>query len=324
MNKRKLEEEIFQQNKFEKLNNIADSEDDDDDDDDSVDENNYDVMQEQDIEGQEEGVVGQDGEIRITPFNMQEELEEGHFDKQGMYHWKKEKDVQDNWLENIDWCKIKDMSKEKKTDETMDDSSEFDVTAAYKEIVSMMEPRETISKTLRRLGGNTRLTTAERWKLKKAGLSTDGGSSSKVTRLTELANQILTADGNMDVYQETYEQISNIISKSVKKGQPSSSLSSDLDMYADDFDLKEKEKLENPTQSNQEESEEPEEQVTGESLQWEYKFSLESNEVFGPYSTEQMQKWKVEDKFKEPIWVRKCNSNSEFHSFKRVDFELYL
>lgn len=47
MNKRKLEEEIFQQNKFEKLNNIADSEDDDD----SVDENNYDVMQEQDIEG---------------------------------------------------------------------------------------------------------------------------------------------------------------------------------------------------------------------------------------------------------------------------------
>lgn len=56
--------------------------------------------------GQEEGVVGQDGDIRITPFNMQEELEEGHFDTEGMYHWKKEKDVQDNWLENIDWCKV--------------------------------------------------------------------------------------------------------------------------------------------------------------------------------------------------------------------------
>ena len=26
-----------------------------------------------------------DGEIQITPFNMKEELEEGHFDKQGMY-----------------------------------------------------------------------------------------------------------------------------------------------------------------------------------------------------------------------------------------------
>lgn len=104
------------------------------------------------------------------------------------------------------------MSKEKKTDENVDDSLEFDVTAAYKEIISMMEPNETISKALRRLGGNKRLTTAERWKLKKAGHSTDGGSSSKVTRLTELANQILTANGNMDVYQETYEQISQIVS----------------------------------------------------------------------------------------------------------------
>ncbi|XP_026807186.1 CD2 antigen cytoplasmic tail-binding protein 2 homolog [Rhopalosiphum maidis] len=322
MNKRKLEEEIFQQNKFEKLNNVADSEDDDDD---SVDENNYDVMQEQDIEGQEEGVVGQDGEIRITPFNMQEELEEGHFDKEGMYHWKKEKDVQDNWLENIDWCKIKDMSKEKKkTDESEEDNVEFNVVAAYKEILSMMEPKETISKSLRRLGGNKRLTTAERWKLKKAGLSTDEGSSTKVTRLTELANQILTANGNMDVYQETYEQISQIISKSEKRGQPSTSMSSDLDMYAEDFDLKEKEKLESTNQSDKVEPEESEELLTGESLQWEYKFSLESNEVFGPYNTEQMQKWKVEDKFKEPIWVRKCNSNSDFHSFIRVDFELYL
>jgi len=40
---------------------------------------------------------------------MQEELEEGHFDTEGMYHWKKEKDVQDNWLENIDWCKVNNL-----------------------------------------------------------------------------------------------------------------------------------------------------------------------------------------------------------------------
>jgi len=106
------------------------------------------------------------------------------------------------------------MSKEKKkADESVEDNVEFNVTAAYKEIISMMEPKETISKSLRRLGGNKRLTTAERWKLQKAGLSTDEGSSSKVTRLTELANQILTANGNMDVYQETYEQISQIVSR---------------------------------------------------------------------------------------------------------------
>lgn len=105
------------------------------------------------------------------------------------------------------------MSKEpKKNDESVDENKEFNVIAAYKEIMSMMEPKETIAKSLRRLGGNKRLTTAERWKLKKAGLSTEEGSPLKVTRLTELANQILTANGNMDVYQETYEQISKIVS----------------------------------------------------------------------------------------------------------------
>jgi CD2 antigen cytoplasmic tail-binding protein 2 len=105
------------------------------------------------------------------------------------------------------------MSKEKKNnDENAEDDEEFNVIAAYKEIISMMEPKETIAKALRRLGGNKRLSTAERWKMKKAGLSTEGGSSEKVTRLTEIANQILTTDGNMDVYQETYEHISNIVS----------------------------------------------------------------------------------------------------------------
>jgi CD2 antigen cytoplasmic tail-binding protein 2 len=37
---------------------------------------------------------------------MKEELEEGHFDKEGHYHWKKEKELRDNWLDNIDWLKV--------------------------------------------------------------------------------------------------------------------------------------------------------------------------------------------------------------------------
>lgn len=56
--------------------------------------------------GQEEGNVGVEEGITITPFNMKEELEEGHFDNDGMYHWKKENVVKDNWLENIDWVKV--------------------------------------------------------------------------------------------------------------------------------------------------------------------------------------------------------------------------
>ena len=35
--------------------------------------------------GQEETTVDFDDGVRITPFNMREEMEEGHFDKDGMY-----------------------------------------------------------------------------------------------------------------------------------------------------------------------------------------------------------------------------------------------
>lgn len=42
----------------------------------------------------------------FTAFNMKEELEEGHFDKEGHYLWKKEKQIRDNWLDNIDWVQV--------------------------------------------------------------------------------------------------------------------------------------------------------------------------------------------------------------------------
>ncbi len=37
---------------------------------------------------------------------MHEEMQEGHFDTEGNYHWKKEKEVRDNWLENIEWVNV--------------------------------------------------------------------------------------------------------------------------------------------------------------------------------------------------------------------------
>ena len=39
----------------------------------------------------------------VTPFNLKEEMAEGSFDKDGHYHFKKEKEIRDNWLDNIDW-----------------------------------------------------------------------------------------------------------------------------------------------------------------------------------------------------------------------------
>ncbi len=41
--------------------------------------------------GQEDATIDYDEGIQITPFNMKDELEEGHFDSEGMYIFKKEK-----------------------------------------------------------------------------------------------------------------------------------------------------------------------------------------------------------------------------------------
>lgn len=98
---------------------------------------------------------------------MKEELEEGHFDNQGHYHWKKEKEVRDGWLDNIDWVKVKGRPEDKykvhKDDENKglgDESSsedeepeeKFDLLENYKEIIQHMKPKETITKCLQRLG----------------------------------------------------------------------------------------------------------------------------------------------------------------------------
>lgn len=41
--------------------------------------------------------------MRITPFNLQEEMEEGHFDADGNYFLNQDAQIRDSWLDNIDW-----------------------------------------------------------------------------------------------------------------------------------------------------------------------------------------------------------------------------
>lgn len=90
--------------------------------------------------------------------------------------------------------------------------SPFDQIAVYKKILEFMEPGENIAKTLRRLGGNKSLSASERLKRKKAGLLNEKDeASSKVTELTELADKLLTRTGNMDIYQESYQYIKNLV-----------------------------------------------------------------------------------------------------------------
>lgn len=284
----------------------------DSDEEDETDEGELDV---DDIEGEEEGISRQVEGVRMTAFNMKEEMEEGHFDKDGHFIWNNEREIRDNWLDNVDWHKISDESKHNPTSEEQglgaesdsdaEETSKFDEVALYKQIFELMKPKETVNKAIRRLGGKLmKLSSVERLKRKKAGTL---DTNDDVVKLTELANNILTKTGNMDIYQETYEDISKKIQdqNKPKVNEPS------LDMYSDDFGDKEKEKIVGTS------SELPHE------LMWEFKWNQDKDKIEGPFNTKQMLKWATEGYFKTGVWVRKCGEDSNFYTSNRIDFELY-
>lgn len=189
-----------------------------------------------------------------------------------------------------------------------------------------MQPKETIKKSLQRLGGKSaKMSSAERWKMKKAGIVDP--NAALVTELTELTNTILTRMGNMDIYEETYEQIH---SKYAAKTQldatesgngASSSANDELDMYADNFDVKEKVKLDAGSSNKTNDTEDV---AASTEVMWEFKWKQTDAEVHGPYSSAQMQQWVTEGYFKDGVFVKKFGQDTQFNSSNRIDFELYL
>ncbi|XP_076473116.1 CD2 antigen cytoplasmic tail-binding protein 2-like [Babylonia areolata] len=236
---------------------------DEEDDDDGA---KYDVMKEDDIEGQEEQTIDFDDDIQITPFNMRDEMEEGHFDRDGTFIFDKSKNIRDNWIENIDWVRIKE-SERQKAQEMIDAREEaeeaeapaVDKSAIYREMLEILEPQESVAKALRRLGKSKgkKLTTAQRWKAKRQktenGESADGDAEKveqdkkTMLRLTEMAD-LLVQDGVMEIYEATREKVSIWLKRADEKDGKKFAIPEDvddddaLDMFADNFDQQEAEK----------------------------------------------------------------------------------
>nr|CAD7448255.1 unnamed protein product [Timema bartmani] len=91
-----------------------------------------------------------------------------------------------------------------------------------------------------------------------------------------------------------------------------------LDMYADDFDEKEKARLSEMTQK---ENQDPD--TAGGSREG-WKLTEHSVEVQGPHPSSQMNTWVEDGKFSEPVWVRRQGQGGSFYSSRRIDFELYM
>ncbi|KAK2172987.1 hypothetical protein NP493_913g02037 [Ridgeia piscesae] len=228
----------------------------------------YNVLDEDDIEGQEETHIEVEEGVKFTPFNMKEELEEGHFDSEGTYIFSKDKDnIKDNWIDSIDWVQVKQTTKDSggtADDEDDDDDDEpskdsGDRLHVYNEMLKLMKPGESVLKSLRRLGGGkagmAAASASRRWKEKRAAAQGGNKSTSapEVNRtdllaLTGHADRQLQ-QGNLEIYQATYEKLAFDVSEMEKANADAEAerrtvipqgIEDDdaLDMFADSFDTK--------------------------------------------------------------------------------------
>eukprot|EP00057_Strongylocentrotus_purpuratus_P030590 XP_782125.3 PREDICTED: CD2 antigen cytoplasmic tail-binding protein 2 homolog [Strongylocentrotus purpuratus] len=223
----------------------------DSDEEDKVDETATYRMNEEEIEGAEDdddGTAESDDDIKITPFNLKQEMSEGYFDKDGNYHEKKDDDVHDEWLENIDWERLEEenaMKKQAEKGDEADDEDEGDAKVVrpelevMREMLGFMKEGESVTKAMQRLGGGKRKTgSAAQRKAKK-----DSDSSSEVTaeskadmlKLTDLVDE-LVARGQFDMYQYTYEKIQHKLTQDEEA--QAAKKDAEFDMFAEDVDKK--------------------------------------------------------------------------------------
>ena len=301
----------------------------DSDEEEDIDKNKYEVLDDEEIEGQEDETIVKDGEVKITPFNLKEEQEEGDFSTDGAFVWKKTQEVNDAWLENIDWVKVKSVTSDEEKRQAVQDQKEdeaeaaYDQSETYKAILALMKPGETVARAIRRLSGanpgqqrvmQQRQRKIEQ-KLKKGQSLSPEEEATRLsrldmTKLTGLADAVLSRSGNMEIYEETYEKISYLLQQTEDDA---------LDMFADELDGK-------PQEKEIETAEKTAAIDFNEEVQWEFKWeNTDSAEIHGPHSSSEMLKWQENSFFAKGVYVRKVGGDTtDFTDGKRIDFDLYV
>ncbi|XP_008293558.1 CD2 antigen cytoplasmic tail-binding protein 2 [Stegastes partitus] len=323
----------------------------------------YDILASDDVEGQEDATINYDEGVSITPFNLDEEMQEGHFDSEGNYFIKKEQQIRDNWLDNIDWVRIKEQpfkqkkkglgakrtrragdedeaEEEKQREEKQADQEEEeeeeepepaeDPLASYTQhqlteaVVELLQPGETVAAALRRLGG---LGGRKKGKLREESKSTEEAKrdTEKLDRLTALADR-LVGSGMFEIYQQTYEKLVYLM-KNMKSKRPAVGKNNRGDgdgEEEEELDMFADEFDEKHSGKSENNAEEDDKRVSDE-VMWEYKWENEDNsDIYGPFTSQQMQDWVDEGYFSSGVYCRRVDQEgSQFYNSKRLDFELY-
>jgi len=249
-------------------------------------------------------------------------MEEGEFDSTGQFHFKKREDT-DEWLESVDWKKVRETEKESESKMDSDQSAVEDKNEKLSEkeilekILEKMKPKESVTKCLQRLGTSAGASKIPAWKQKrmeklakrKIGKKSDtakyeieSGPSVTQEDLTIMTNFVdqLSRRGYYDIYTDTYEKIKYKITTIGTKKE-------ELDMFGDPIDNDEGDGEKAPLEDSE--------------TKWEYKIG-ENGEMTGPLTTSAMIKLKESAQSKD-ILCRRLNTNSSFYKIGRVDFDLW-
>jgi len=258
-----------------------------------------------DIDGQEDTTMRRDGEQVITPFNLDDENEEGHFDENGNFIFDKKasEEIRDSWLDSIDMQKLpavvplESASKES----TPDPLSKFTTAEILGQIISILKPSETITKALKRLGG-TQLSASQRLRLKKKGQLPTANPADKeqLEKLTSLSDWMLH-QGRDTIYQDTYEKLNYEIK------QATEDIFGDMEEEGESSKSK-RVKLDHDPPVSME-------------LNWYYKTDGVTN---GPLSSSEMFDMQNKSAFKPGTTVCKETNKEAFYDVKRINFDDYI
>lgn len=216
-----------------------------------------------------------DGDIRIEPFNLKKERENGYFDDSGFYVENSKTKDSDPWLdEEYDKVYAKELERPENKAKILrnlrlerqkrefefggsDSESDEDETGLSKEcrflqtiVRLLVRDTETVSDGLRRLGN------------KKSG----EGNAEQFNELTDAADGLL-GFGNMGIYAETKASISKTLGKLTKD------LPHPVNTTAPTAGVQQQGKL------------------------WEYKFENGDGTIQGPFTSQQMAFWQAQGFF---------------------------
>ena len=140
-----------------------------------------------------------DGGIRVTGFNLEDELEDGHFDRDGNYCERKDEEEKDAWFESHDFVPLAGKARAalSKRDKAQDQGEQPTKAALFQELLAILQPGETSARALKRLAPSTKPSTAPKPKLQP---------NDPFSTLTTIVDQ-LASTGYYDVYHHTREQV---------------------------------------------------------------------------------------------------------------------